>query len=472
MAGKSLGIKINIDYPSTAEIKNKLEGIFKNVEADIKLDIDKASINSLKDLLKHVGKEKKLKISFDSSKIISEIQKVDTALDELREHTRNFKLFEGLDTSEINSAIHKTSQSSEKMAQSSKQTGESIREQSQALREMESVQREIHGLEVKKVGASQNTAQVYEDQITGLKTYLSVLKKDYKEAFGSDTIKSATTNVDEFNLKLAKTKQASTEAAEGFKEYVKLLNKQRKLQQEINSSSKSSQQKRALAEQLGITRDIIQELDKEGRVTQNITTAQKARLEAIKASASANLEMAKASEQTSQAAQEAKAKYSELKSELKEIHKIQTQIGQLDAKKEANVQTGKEEKKLYSLREQLKIRQEIHQANMEEATNQGLITQAQKDSLRAMQDAYDAKKQIRDADAKTAADLAKQNSLYQNMYASIKRVADLNDDLKTAGAQERREIMQQINAEKQVQASLQEQLNTHNLINSAKQEGI
>lgn len=472
MAGKSLGIKINIDYPSTAEIKSKLEGIFKNVEADIKLDIDKASINSLKDLLKQVGKEKKLKINFDSSKIVSEIQKIDTALDELREHTRNFKLFEGLDTSEINSAIHKTSQSSEKMAQSSKQTGESIREQSQALREMESVQREIHGLEVKKVGASQNTAQVYEDQITGLKTYLSVLKKDYKEAFGSDTIKTAVGNVEEFNLKLAKTKQASTEAAEGFKEYVKLLNKQQKLQQEIASSSTSSRQKQALAEQLGITRDIIQELDKEGRVTQNITAAQKARLEAIKASASANLEMAKASEQTSQAAQEAKTKYSELKSELREIHKIQTQIGQLDAKKEANVQTGKEEEKLHSLREQLKIRQEIHQANMQEATEQGRITQAQKDSLQAMQDAYDAKKQIRDADAKTAADLAKQNSLYQDMYASIKRVADLNEDLKTAGAQERREIMQQINAEKQVQATLQEQLNTHNLINSAKQEGI
>lgn len=472
MAGKSLGIKINIDYPSTAEIKSKLEGIFKNVEADIKLDIDKASINSLKDLLKQVGKEKKLKINFDSSKIVSEIQKIDTALDELREHTREFKLFEGLDTSEINSAIDKTSQSSEKMAQASKQTGESIREQSQALREMESVQREIHGLEVKKVGASQNTAQVYEDQITGLKTYLSVLKKDYKEAFGSDTIKTAVGNVEEFNLKLAKTKQASTEAAEGFKEYVKLLNKQQKLQQEIASSSTSSRQKQALAEQLGITRDIIQELDKEGRVTQNITAAQKARLEAIKASASANLEMAKASEQTSQAAQEAKTKYSELKSELREIHKIQTQIGQLDAKKEANVQTGKEEEKLHSLREQLKIRQEIHQANMQEATEQGRITQAQKDSLQAMQDAYDAKKQIRDADAKTAADLAKQNSLYQDMYASIKRVADLNDDLKTAGAQERREIMQQINAEKQVQATLQEQLNTHNLINSAKQEGI
>lgn len=472
MAGKSLGIKINIDYPSTAEIKNKLEGIFKNVEADIKLDIDKASINSLKDLLKHVGKEKKLKISFDSSKIISEIQKVDTALDELREHTRNFKLFEGLDTSEINSAIDKTSQSSEKMAQSSKQTGESIRDQAQALREIESVQREIYSLESKKIGASQNVTQEYNDRIKDLKQNLSVLKSDYYDTFNSQAVTVAVNQLGEFNTKLAESKQKASEASESFKEYVKLINQEKKIMQDMESAHTSGKQSAALQKQLDLVRQRMVALETEQNLMENLTSAQIKRLYALKEGANANLEMAKASEQTSQAAQEAKAKYSELKSELREIHKIQTQIGQLDAKKEADVQTGKEEKKLYSLREQLKIRQEIHQANMEEATNQGRITQAQKDSLRAMQDAYDAKKQIRDADAKTAADLAKQNNLYQNMYASIKRVADLNDDLKTAGAQERREIMQQINAEKQVQASLQEQLNTHNLINSAKQEGI
>jgi len=472
MAGKSLGIKINIDYPSTAEIKNKLEGIFKNVEADIKLDIDKASINSLKDLLKQVGKEKKLKISFDSSKIISEIQKVDTALDELREHTRNFKLFEGLDTSEINSAIDKTSQSSEKMAQSSKQTGESIRDQAQALREIESVQREIYSLESKKVGASQNVTQEYNDRIKDLKQNLSVLKSDYYDTFNSQAVTVAVNQLGEFNTKLAESKQKASEASESFKEYVKLINQEKKIMQDMESAHTSGKQSAALQKQLDLVRQRMVALETEQNLMENLTSAQIKRLYALKEGATANLEMAKASEQTSQAAQEAKAKYSELKSELREIHKIQTQLGQLDAKKEANVQTGKEEKKLYSLREQLKIRQEIHQANMKEATEQGRITQAQKDSLQAMQDAYDAKKQIRDADAKTAVDLAKQNNLYQDMYASIKRVADLNDDLKTAGSQERREIMQQINAEKQVQATLQEQLNTHNLINSAKQEGI
>jgi len=472
MAGKSLGIKINIDYPSTAEIKNKLEGIFKNVEADIKLDIDKASINSLKDLLKQVGKEKKLKISFDSSKIISEIQKVDTALDELREHTRNFKLFEGLDTSEINSAIDKTSQSSEKMAQSSKQTGESIRDQAQALREIESVQREIYSLESKKVGASQNVTQEYNDRIKDLKQNLSVLKSDYYDTFNSQAVTVAVNQLGEFNTKLAESKQKASEASESFKEYVKLINQEKKIMQDMESAHTSGKQSAALQKQLDLVRQRMVALETEQNLMENLTSAQIKRLYALKEGATANLEMAKASEQTSQAAQEAKAKYSELKSELREIHKIQTQLGQLDAKKEANVQTGKEEKKLYSLREQLKIRQEIHQANMKEATEQGRITQAQKDSLQAMQDAYDAKKQIRDTDAKTAVDLAKQNNLYQDMYASIKRVADLNDDLKTAGSQERREIMQQINAEKQVQATLQEQLNTHNLINSAKQEGI
>lgn len=472
MAGKSLGIKINIDYPSTAEIKNKLEGIFKNVEADIKLDIDKASINSLKDLLKHVGKEKKLKISFDSSKIISEIQKVDTALDELREHTRNFKLFEGLDTSEINSAIEKTSQSSEKMAQSSKQTRQSIDEQAQALREMESVQREIHGLEIKKVGASRNTAHVYEDQINKLKTTLSSMKSDYEEAFGSDSIKSAVSDVQKFNLKLAENKQATSEVAESYKEYIKLLNQQQKIQQKMESSKTSGQEVEALQKQLSLVQQRMSVLEQEQGVLDNITAAQRARVESIKASAEANMKMAQVTERSSQAAQEAKDTYSQLKSELKEIHKMQTQISQLEALKDEGVQSAKEEDKLSTLKQQLEVRERLHEANMKDATSQDKITQAQQDSLQAMKKAYEAKQEIRDADAKTAADLAKQKSLYADIYASIKRVADLNDSLKSAGSQERNQILQQINAEKQVQAVLEEELSTLGQINSARDRNI
>lgn len=472
MAGKSLGIKINIDYPSTAEIKSKLEGIFNNVEADIKVDIDKASINSLKDLLKHVGKEKKLKIKFDSSTIVSEIQKVDAALDELREHARDFKLFEGLDTSEINSAIEKTSQSSEKMAQSSKQTRQSIDEQAQALREMESVQREIHGLEIKKVGASKNTAQVYEDQITGLQTHLSALKKDYKEAFGSESVKIAANDVQEFNLKLAQTKQATTEAAEGLKEYVKLMNQRQKIYEEMNSKNTSNEQVGNLREQVNLIQQRMATLRDEQGVLDNITAAQKARVDAINQSAAANIQMAIASEKSSQAAQESKDTYSQLKSELKEIHKMQTQISQLEALKDKGVQSAKEEDKLSALKQQLEIRERLHEANMKDATSQDKITQAQQDSLQAMKKAYEAKQEIRDADAKTAADLAKQKSLYADIYASIKRVADLNDSLKSAGSQERNQILQQINAEKQVQAVLEEELSTLGQINSARDRNI
>lgn len=94
MAGNKIGIEVQVEFPTVAELKGKLQekwrGVKDGFEAKINIDVDGNSLKSMKAKIKSALKEEPFHIKIDTSEAIKKLEKINKKIDtidsELKKH--------------------------------------------------------------------------------------------------------------------------------------------------------------------------------------------------------------------------------------------------------------------------------------------------------------------------------------------------------------------------------------------------
>lgn len=368
----------------------------------------------------------------------------------------------------------------EKLVDGIKQSVTSTNDYNGALKEVIAIQKEINGLSDKKSGLTDSAEiKAYTDRIEILKSHMSDLKRYYNEMSGIDPdTKWAVQNAEsigEMNVSLKEAKQHQDTVNDGYKKAVTLLNEQYGIQKKMQTAGEG--EKDVLQKRLTDRYEEYQTVSKQYGLLENMSAVQKESLDTLIKENTYQQQLTQAKRDDLATAERQKASYNELKSYMKEIHSLQVRINDLRAKEnksdsDTSVITGKERDVLTSLEQQLIVRKDQLETSKRQATADGNISEEARESLEALQRQQTATEEMASQTSNLNADIARSSSLYDEIYATMKRIDGLNDKLASAGSNEASVIQQAINRERDKQDAIRDTIRQQNLVNESREEEI
>lgn len=366
-------------------------------------------------------------------------------------------------------------------AESNRRNSEKI----SSLKEMASVMNEISKLQRNSMGADSGSADVMSQRIEHLTGNLKTLKQAYKDAFNedadsSDIIKQTEAlNRYQEDLKQAaiikqQSAQYDKETASILKQIVSLENERHSLLTKAQSAGQ--EEASVLRQQAQAIQEKSAELQKQTSLEERLSSSQKESLNTLKQENAAardfaqKLSDASASDKARVEAQ--KATYASLKSEMKEIYNLKKQISALDEFKKAGAITGKEESKLQQLQAELKLRESIYAASKQQASSEKGLSSGQQAALSSLEKQKSLQLESAQATSKAAAQARKTAQEYDEVAASVRRVAQLSEKLPDAGLEEASTIRKIIALEEQKQSAIRETIQLQGRVNNAREEEI
>lgn len=537
MAGnKKLGIDVQINYPSAAEMAKEIQTKWKQANVELEVDLKAGNLNDItKDIKNKLGKtdfeiglktdtkqaSKELdNLRSDIKKLKSDLENALTAKMSGKDVTKN-NTFDGMKDSakEVGKAIEKNNElSKEQIAYVDKIKGaygkvvdtikqgedgmektsttvsetyrnfeklsmtidsqgnasiKTTRDQVSALKDIVKVQKEINSTELKSDGS-----EAYNKRIETLKVQLKDLKEDYKQVFNSDandsSIMKNVESIGQMNMALKESAELNERTKDGHKDAVSLLNEQFSIEKKIQALNEDSggNEKSILEGQLSVIKEQYDETLKKYNLVQNSTAGQLQTLNLMIQENEYQKSLTRAKQEDLELANRQKAVYSDLKSDLKEMQSIQSKITNLQAKSDAGVISSKEEDQLHSLKQQLDIRERIQSTTRDQAREENLLTSEADDTLSSLEKQYNAKEDLRRSTAEINADISKTNQLYDEVYNSIKKIDSLNQKLASAGDNEASVIQDAISKEERKVDAIRETIQAQGRVNNAREEEI
>lgn len=458
-----LGIKIKIDYPTASEIQKEFESKV-NQPLEIEAKLKESSFSRIQDEIRNIANEP-INIEFNTGNALSQIQQINQELQQMRELTNTEISFGGMAQ-----AFEEASRSAEQFRSNVDQSTSATKNKRSSIEDIARVQRELTELQQASVNASSAEKQVYSQRIQELTSQLSHMKAEHKEAFNPQEIHQAAQQIGEMNVSIRDTAEGKKVLKNGQREYTRLLNEEYKIRQQLDGATGTHAD--ALQRQLQIVQQQQQEVYQHYNLKQNLNAVEQAAIDSLVRQGEAQRQITQAKNESKTAAQEQSATYKTLKSDLNQIHKMQSKIAELQAKADAGIQTGKENEQLQSLQQQLQVRENIFNVQREKAQAEGTLSQEANNSLDAIQRQYDAKSEVRQATIDSNVAIQEQRRAYDEVYEGIRRIDGLNKQLSTAGREQANVIRQQIDAENERINSKMQALDAENNINAAKARGI
>lgn len=537
MAGnKKLGIDVQINYPSAAEMAKEIQTKWKQANVELEVGLKAGNLNEItKDIKNKLGKtdfeigvktdtkqaSKELdNLRSDIKKLKGDLENALTAKMSGKDVTKN-NTFNGMKDSakEVGNAIEKNNELSKEqiayvdkikgayakvvdtikqgedgMEKTSTTVSETYRnfeklsmsmdsqgnasikttiDQVSALKDIVKVQKEINSTEMKSDGSD-----AYNKRIETLKVQLKDLKEDYREVFKSDagdsSIMKNVESIGQMNMALKESAELNERTNDGHKDAVSLLNEQFSIEKKIQALNEDSggNEKSILEGQLSVIKEQYDETLKKYNLVQNSTAGQLQTLNLMIQENEYQKSLTRAKQEDLELANRQKAAYSDLKADLKEMQNIQSKITDLQAKSDAGVSSAKEEDQLNSLRQQLDIRERIQSTTRDQAREENLLTSEADDTLSSLEKQYNAKEDLRRSTAEINADISKTNQLYDEVYNSIKKIDSLNQQLASAGNNEASVIQDAISKEERKADAIRETIQAQGRVNNAREEEI
>ena len=368
----------------------------------------------------------------------------------------------------------------EKLVDGVKQSVASTNDYNGALKEIIATQKEINGLSDKKTGLTDSAEiKAYTDRIEILKSHMSDLKRYYSEMSGIDPdTKWAVQNAEsigEMNVSLKEAKQHQENVNDGYKRAVTLLNEQFGIQKKMQTAGEGERD--VLQKRLTDRYEEYQTVSKQYGLLENMNSVQRESLDSLIKENTYQQQLTQAKRDDLDTAEKQKAKYNELKADMKEIHSLQVRINDLRAKEDksdsdTSVITGKERDILTSLEQQLIVRKDQLETAKRQATADGEISEEAMESLEALKKQQTAKEEMASQTSNLNADIARSSALYDEIYETMKRIEGLNDKLASAGSNEASVIQQAINRERDKQDAIRDTIRQQNLVNESREEEI
>ena len=368
----------------------------------------------------------------------------------------------------------------EKLVDGVKQSVASTNDYNGALKEIIATQKEINGLSDKKTGLTDSAEiKAYTDRIEVLKSHMSDLKRYYSEMSGIDPdTKWAVQNAEsigEMNVSLKEAKQHQENVNDGYKRAVTLLNEQFGIQKKMQTAGEGERD--VLQKRLTDRYEEYQTVAKQYGLLENMNSVQRESLDSLIKENTYQQQLTQAKRDDLDTAEKQKAKYNELKADMKEIHSLQVRINDLRAKEDksdsdTSVITGKERDVLTSLEQQLIVRKDQLETAKRQATADGEMSEEAMESLEALKKQQTAKEEMASQTSNLNADIARSSALYDEIYETMKRIEGLNDKLASAGSNEASVIQQAINRERDKQDAIRDTIRQQNLVNESREEEI
>ena len=537
MAGnKKLGIDVQINYPSAAEMAKEIQTKWKQANVELEIDLKASNLNEItKDIKNKLGKTdfeiglktdtkqaskeldnlrsdiKKLKNDLEnaltakmSGKDVTKNNTFDSMKDSAKEVGKAIERNNELSKEQIayvdkikgaygkvvdtikqgedgmektSTTVSETYRNFEKLSMSLDSQGnisiKTTRDQVSALKDIVKVQKEINSTESKSDGSN-----AYNKRIETLKVQLKDLKEDYKQVFNSDandsSIMKNVESIGKMNMALKESAELNERTKDGHKDAVSLLNEQFSIEKKIQSLNEDSggNEKAILEGQLSVIKEQYDETLKKYNLVQNSTAGQLQTLNLMIQENDYQKSLTRAKQEDLEIANRQKSVYSDLKSDLKEMQNIQSKITGLQAKSDSGAISAKEQDQLNSLKQQLDIRERIQSTTRDQAREENLLTSEADDTLSSLERQYNAKEDLRRSTAEINADISKTNQLYDEVYNSIKKIDSLNQKLASAGDNEATVIQDAISKEERKADAIRETIQAQGRVNNAREEEI
>ena len=480
-------LKVKSDISEPMRDLRKLQKLYTSLKDDmakgLKVDIDFGSAKSTFENMSSGGKD----VS-DSLELVK--RETQRATDETVELQKGFdkvvtvmKLLKdgSMQTTEtLTKDFGSAGKVVEKLVDGVKQSVASTNDYNGALKEIIATQKEINGLSDKKTGLTDSAEiKAYTDRIEILKSHMSDLKRYYSEMSGIDPdTKWAVQNAEsigEMNVSLKEAKQHQENVNDGYKRAVTLLNEQFGIQKKMQTAGEGERD--VLQKRLTDRYEEYQTVSKQYGLLENMNSVQRESLDSLIKENTYQQQLTQAKRDDLDTAEKQKAKYNELKADMKEIHSLQVRINDLRAKEDksdsdTSVITGKERDVLTSLEQQLIVRKDQLETAKRQATADGEISEEAMESLEALKKQQTAKEEMASQTSNLNADIARSSALYDEIYETMKRIEGLNDKLASAGSNEASVIQQAINRERDKQDAIRDTIRQQNLVNESREEEI
>ena len=480
-------LKVKSDISEPMRDLRKLQKLYTSLKEDmakgLKVDIDFGSAKSTFENMSSGGKD----VS-DSMELIK--RETQRATDETVELQKGFdkvvtvmKLLKDgsmQTTQTLTKDFGSAGKVVEKLVDGVKQSVTSTNDYNGALKEIIATQKEINGLSDKKTGLTDSAEiKAYTDRIEVLKSHMSDLKRYYSEMSGIDPdTKWAVQNAEsigEMNVSLKEAKQHQENVNDGYKRAVTLLNEQFGIQKKMQTAGEGERD--VLQKRLTDRYEEYQTVSKQYGLLENMNGVQRESLDSLIKENTYQQQLTQAKRDDLDTAEKQKAKYNELKADMKEIHSLQVRINDLRAKEDksdsdTSVITGKERDILTSLEQQLIVRKDQLETAKRQATADGEISEEAMESLEALKKQQTAKEEMASQTSNLNADIARSSALYDEIYETMKRIEGLNDKLASAGSNEASVIQQAINRERDKQDAIRDTIRQQNLVNESREEEI
>lgn len=480
-----LDLKVNVDTKKVTRLANSIKSVFgADNERDLKinLDIDGAmkSLNRFKEEFSKVKQEfegmgfKQKKPSFDLSDVkndgkiygFGDFDKIAQQFNELSSQSKDISvnLTRGMDgayrtVTNITSKIDDAKTATLKMVDGITTNVGLSNKESANIKDYLNMYKEYMSLQQKAVGTNNGELN---SQINKLKSAMNDFKNEYKASFGKD-IESLDAfkrlkEQSEFKLKFS-IEQQSKKNLDNFIKEVHNLEKERiKLEFKIeNASDKVKpmlEEQRAglfVKQQKAMSKYNVRSLSEEQQQALDLMLKELSTQERIK-----------------QSAQEEKAVMSSLVSSQRDLLKIKKQIAELDVHKEKGTIKSNEEYKLQALRDELKIKQDIYNAELK--ANKTKLSKTNYGELKNLEKTQNEAVDLAQAQAKVNSKVRESQELYSELFASIKKIASLSKTMIRSGDEQADGIQELIDKEKEYQNVLRNTIKTKNLVNDASEK--
>lgn len=507
--GLEAKIKFNVDESSIGSLKSKINSVLGKEKFDIKLNLKtKEALEALSTFEKQF---KSLKGDLEKSFDFKPGKGLSESKDIMSDVTKNGQLA-GKAVIEANKEISKMSEGAErtgssfdKLARTQAKSAETVAKQEAAmdsikkkadgiseseqrnlkssadkmkqLREIAGVMKEINALEIKGMGADSGTKSAIENRVRSLKDMLGTLQKDYQKTFNEDhTDESMIKNIKsigEYNKELKKVaiqkenqKNIDRDQADRFRDLLSMENERYKLLKKSDNAGK--QESETLRSQAAEIQKQAKFYDQQHNIIQQANVGQLRKLNLL----AQESEMVRQVSAAKKADKGVDKSYKELKADLKQIYSLHGQISDLMAKQNAGVMNAKEENKLNTLREELKIREQMYNSSKLRAIDDGKMTSASEKGLRNAEREYQARNKISQEISKANAQSAKSDALYSQAAAKIQRISSLTEKMSGASRNESVAIKGVIAAEEAKLSAIMDSIRAQGLLNNAAEEEI
>lgn len=508
----NLGIKINVDFSEANRQFEAFEKKWRQLEDNpvkIKVDVDTKKVTRLANSIKSVfggDNEKNLKINLDVSDALKNLNrfkeefskvkkefegmgfKTKTPSSELFKTDDMFKIRGEMDKiaqkfSEINSQSQNVSVNFKRGIDGSVQTVTNItskiddaksatlkmvdgittnvgfnKKESSIINDYISMYKEYMSLKTKALSSGEDS-RVIESQINKIKSAMKDFEREYKDVYGKD-IKNldafkALKEQSEFKFNL-KMEEKGKQELDGFLRDIKsLYGKKIKLEVDYDNAS---------AKQKGLYKSQLDNVNKQiTALYSNINVANPAQ---ARKSVDGIVQEFRYQEAIKNALAEEKSVMSSLVKSQREMLKIKKQIAELDVYKSEGTITAKEEYKLKALKDELKLKQQIYNAELE--SNRKSLSKSSRNQLTEANNAHNTAIELAKSQAKTNSEIRESNSLYDEMESSLRKVVRLTKQLANSGQEQADEIKRVISQEEEYQSSLRNTIRLRNLDNEAR----